>query len=117
MKPSVRFGTFSLLLATAAAVEASSLHDTAVLKGPSVQAHSCDIAHPGKHYYPAHLAYQGVASVKLEQSPSQDSPSNYPEPAPGGSGTIKLANAGKCYPVGATGTTGSACSLIAGDSD
>jgi hypothetical protein len=108
MKPSVGFGTFSLLLAsTAAAVEASSLHDAAVLKGHSVQAHSCDIAHPGKHYYPTHVAYQGAASVKLEQSPSEDSPSNYPETAPGGPGTIKPANAGKCYPVGATGTTSS----------
>jgi hypothetical protein len=107
MKTSVGFGTFSLLLATAAAVEASSLHDAAVLKGHSVQAHSCDIAHPGKHYCSTHVAYQGAASVKLEQSPSQDSPSNYLEPAPGGPGTIRPANAGKCYPVGATGTTGS----------
>ena len=106
MKPSVGFGTFSLLLAsTAAAVEASSLHDAAILKGHSVQAHSCDIAHPGKHYYPTHVAYQG-ASVKLEQSPPEDSPLNYPETGPG-PGTIKPVNAGKCYPVGATGTTGS----------
>ena len=103
MKPSVGFGTFSVLLATAtaAAVEASSLHDAAVLKGHSVHAH---VAHPGKHYYSSHVLYPGVASVKLEQSASQDSPSNYPEPSPG-AGTIKPVNAGKCYPVGATGTT------------
>jgi hypothetical protein len=104
MKPSVGFGTFSLLLATAtaaAAVEAASLHDAAVLKGHSVHAH---IPHPGKHHYSSHVAYPGAASVKLEQSASQDPPSNYLEPSPG-AGTIKPANAGKCYPVGATGTT------------
>jgi hypothetical protein len=105
MKLSVRFATFTLLLAAAAAVEASPLHDAAVLKRHSVHAHSCDPAYPGKHRHSAHVALQGASSVKLAQSLYQNPPSNHLAPAPGGSGTIKLANAGGCHPVGATGTT------------
>ena len=107
MKLSVGFASFSLLIAAAATaaatVEAYYLYDAAAPKRYSVHAHSCDPAHPGKHCRPTHVAHQGGYSIKLAESPPQDSPSNCPAPAPGGSGTINPSDAGKCYPVGATG--------------
>jgi hypothetical protein len=108
MRLSLRFATFSLLLAAAAALEASSLYDTAVLKRQSVPAHSYDRAHPRKRPHSAHVR----PSVKLAQSSSQNSPSDHLAHAYGASETIKPANAGRCHSVGATGTTRTACSLV-----
>jgi hypothetical protein len=102
MKASLRFATFTLLLAaatTAAAVEASPLYDTAVLKRQSKPAHSYDHAYPKKHPHSAHVR----PSVKLAHSSSQNSPSDHLEHAYGASETIKPANAGMCHTVGATG--------------
>ena len=111
MKLTLRFATFSLLLAAAAAtLEASSLYDTAVLKRQSVPAHSYDHAHPRKHSHSAHVR----PSVKLAQSSSQDSPIDYLAHTYGASETIKPANAGRCHSVGATGITRTVCSLVAG---
>jgi hypothetical protein len=110
MKLSLRFATFSLLLAAAAAaLEASSLYDTAGLRRQSVPAHSYDHAHPGKHSHSAHVK----PSVKLAQSSTQNSPSDYPAHAYGASETIKPTNAGRCHSVGATGIIRTVCSLVA----
>jgi hypothetical protein len=107
MKLSLRFATFSLLLA-AAALEASPLYDTAA-KRQSKPAHSYDHEHPRKHFHSAHVR----PSVKLAQSSSHKSPSDRLEHAYGASETIKPANAGRCHSVGATGITFVVCSLVA----
>jgi hypothetical protein len=110
MKLTLRFAAFSLLFAAAAALEASPLYDTAVLKRQSLPAHSYDHAHPRKHSYSAHVR----PSVKLAQSSSQNSPSDYQAHAYGASQTIKPANAGRCHSVGATGIARrTVCSLVA----
>lgn len=98
MKLSLRFATFSLLLAAVAALEASPLYDTAVLKRQSVPAHSYDHARPRKHSHSAHVR----PSVKQAQSPPQHSPSGRLTHGYGTSETIKPANAGRCHSVGAT---------------
>jgi hypothetical protein len=87
MKLTLMFATFSLLIAAAAALEASSLYDTAVLKRQSVPARSYDHAHPRKYSHSAH-AYEA-------------------------SETIKPASPGKCHSIGATGITHTVCSLVA----
>ncbi len=99
MKLSLRFATFSLLLAAAAAtLEGSSLYDAAVPNSRSVPAHSYDLAHTRKYSHSTHVR----PSVKLAHSSSQNSPSKH---AYEGSGTIKPASAGKCHSIGATGIT------------
>jgi hypothetical protein len=111
MKLSLRFATFFLLLAaaTAAALEASFLYDTAVLKRQSLSAHSYSHVHPRKYSHSAHVR----PSVKLAQSSSQNSPSGYRAHAYGASETIRPGDTGKCHSVGATGMTRTVCSLVA----
>ena len=103
MKPSLRFATFSFLLAAAAAtaLEAPSLDDAAILKRKFMPAHSYDPAHTRKHSHSAHVG----PPVKLAHSSSQNSPSNHRAHVHGASETIKPASAGKCHSVGATGIT------------
>lgn len=107
MKLSIGFTTLSFLLAAATTVEveASSLHDAAHHKHHAARAHFCDPTYPGKQCYSDHIARKTAFSAKLAQSSSQNPPSNYQaySPQAGGSGTIQLAHAGKCSPIGATG--------------
>ena len=106
MKLSLRFASFSLLLAAAAAaVEASPSYDTAVLKRQFVPAHSYDPTHPRKHSHADHVR----PSVKLVHSSYQNSPSDHITHAYGASETINPANAGKCHSVGATGIAHTVC--------
>lgn len=95
MKLSFGFATLALLLA---AVEASSVHNAALIQR---RAHARDVAHHVER------CDDGPDTPNVHNPASSGKPAHGPPPSgPSGnpaSGIIKPSNAGKCNPVGATG--------------